>query len=61
MNTFDYLDLTKKLTGTPSGTPATEPLAPVDTALEIAKRQAELAKDQKPDVVPSMGAMPVAN
>jgi hypothetical protein len=25
------------------------------------KRQAELSKDKKPDVVPSMGAMPVAN
>ena len=61
MNTFDYLDLSKKLTGTPTGTPATEPLAPADTALEIAKRHAEQVKDQKPDVVPSQGAMPIAS
>jgi hypothetical protein len=61
MNTFDYLDLSKKLTGTPTSTTAPEPLAPADTALEIAKRHAERVKDQKPDVVPSQGAMPIAN
>jgi len=61
MTTNDYIALSQKITGTPTGTPPPEPTAPVDTALEIAKRQAELSKDKKPDVVPSMGAMPVAN
>ena len=61
MTTNDYIDLTRKLTGTPTGTPPAEVTAPADTALEIAKRQAEIAKTQKPDVVPSQGAMPISN
>lgn len=61
MNTFDYLDLAKKLTGSPTGDVPPGQIAPVDTALEIAKRQAEIAKEQKPDVVPSQGAMPIPN
>jgi hypothetical protein len=61
MNTNDYIDLARKLTGTPTGTPPTEPTAPVDTALEISKRQAELAKEQKPVVIPSQGAIPIPN
>lgn len=61
MNTNDYIALSQKITGTPTGTPAPEPTAPVDTALEIARRHAEQVKDVKPDVVPSQGAMPVAN
>jgi len=61
MTTNDYIALSQKITGTPTSAPPPEPTAPVDTALEITKRQAELSKDKKPDVVPSMGAMPVAN
>jgi hypothetical protein len=61
MNTNDYIDIANRITGTPGSRTTPMPTAPVDTALEIAKRQAEIAKEQKPDVVPSQGAMPIPN
>jgi hypothetical protein len=61
MNTNDYIALAQGLTGTPNSAPAPATTAPVDTALEIARRQADMSKDRKPDVVPTQGAMPVAN
>lgn len=61
MNTNDYIALSQQITGTPKGQAEPAPTAPVDTAIEMMKRQAEVAKDRKPDVVPAQGAMPIPN